>query len=178
MGLTSRKTGHPPRTAGYPMSGRLLVRMPMCGSRMLVSSLAVLVRRGCVCFRLVVLALRMLMCRLMMVMRGGLMSGSGVVMMIAGRMLGRLSHLIFLLWIHGPLRSSSLLTSEHHSQPSRDYLAASIPTCPISSLLRAAICLPAATTSILESSISGNSSSSSSLTWCLTCSPSTVILAS
>ena len=80
----------------------------MCGSRMLVSSLAVLVRRGCVCFRLVVLALRMLMCRLMMVMRGGLMSGSSVVMMIAGRMLG-LSHLIFLLWIHGLLRSPSII---------------------------------------------------------------------
>jgi hypothetical protein len=66
---------------------------------MLVSSLAVLVRRGRVGFRLVVLALRMLMRRLMMVMRGGLMSGSSVVMMIAGRMLGRLSHLIFLLWL-------------------------------------------------------------------------------
>jgi hypothetical protein len=68
--------------------------MPVCGGRVLVSSLAVLVRRGRVGFRLIVLALRMLMRRLMMVMGGGLVSGSSVVMMIAGRMLGRLSHLI------------------------------------------------------------------------------------
>jgi hypothetical protein len=72
------------------------VRMPVCGGRVLVSSLAVLVRRGRMGFRLIVFALRMLMRRLIMVMRGGLVSSSSVVMMIAGRMLGRLSHLIFL----------------------------------------------------------------------------------
>ena len=62
-----------------------------------MSSLAVLVRRSRVGFRLIVLALRMVMRRLMMVMGGGLVSGGSVLVMIAGRMLGRLSHLIFLL---------------------------------------------------------------------------------
>jgi hypothetical protein len=75
---------------------RLFVRMPVRVGRVLVSSLAVLVRRGRMGFRLIVFALRMLMRRLIMVMRGGLVSSSSVVMMIAGRMLGRLSHLIFL----------------------------------------------------------------------------------
>jgi hypothetical protein len=66
---------------------------------MLVGTFAVLVRRGRVSFRLVVLALRVLMCRLMMVMGSGLVSSSSVVMMLLRRMLGRLSHLKFLLWV-------------------------------------------------------------------------------
>jgi hypothetical protein len=70
----------------------------------LVRSVALLVRRGRVGFRLIVLALRMLMRRLMMVMGGGLVSGSGVVMMIAGRMFGRLRHMTFLLWVHGSMK--------------------------------------------------------------------------
>jgi hypothetical protein len=80
---------------------RLFVRVPVGGSRVLLSSLAVLVRGGRVGFRLVVLALGMMMRRLMVVMGGGLVSGSGAVMMIAGRMLGRLRHMTFLLSVHG-----------------------------------------------------------------------------
>jgi hypothetical protein len=72
------------------------VRVPVCAGRVLVSSLAVLVRRGRMGFRLVVLALRMLVRRLMMLMGGGLVSGSSVLMMLLRRMLGRLCHLIFL----------------------------------------------------------------------------------
>lgn len=49
-------------------------------------------RRGVrLCF--VVLALRMMMSCLMMVVGGGLMSGRGIVVMLACRMLGRLRHL-------------------------------------------------------------------------------------
>jgi len=66
-------------------------------------------------FRLVVLALRMLMRRLMMVMSGSLVSGSSVVMMIAGRMLGRLSHLIFLFLESRSLRSRSPQDAQHRS---------------------------------------------------------------
>jgi hypothetical protein len=43
-------------------------------------------------FRLVVLALRMLVRRLMMLMGGGLVGGSRMLMMLGGRMLGRLRH--------------------------------------------------------------------------------------
>ena len=67
---------------------RLFVRVPVCAGRVLLSSLAVLVRRGRMGFRLIVLALRMLMRRLMMVMGGGLVRSSSALMMFARRMLG------------------------------------------------------------------------------------------
>jgi len=59
-----------------------------------MGSVAVLVRRGRVGFRLVMLALRMLMRRLMMLVGGGLVGGSSAVMMVLRRMLGRLCHLM------------------------------------------------------------------------------------
>jgi hypothetical protein len=67
---------------------RLFVRVPVCGARVFVSSLAMFVRRGRMGFCLIVLALRMLMRRLMMVMGSGLMRSSSALMMFARRMLG------------------------------------------------------------------------------------------
>ena len=64
------------------------MRMPVCGRRVLMSGLAVLMRRGRVGLRLVVLALRMMMRGLMMVVGSGLVSGSSVVMMLLRGMLG------------------------------------------------------------------------------------------
>jgi hypothetical protein len=55
-------------------------------------------------FRLVVLALGMLMGSLMMVMSSGLVGRSSVLMMLLRRVFGRLSHLVCLLWFPGSLR--------------------------------------------------------------------------
>jgi hypothetical protein len=57
--------------------GRLLVRVLVGGRRMLVGELAVFFGRGGVFLRVFVFAQVMMMGRLMMVMRGGVMVGCG-----------------------------------------------------------------------------------------------------
>lgn len=59
---------------------------------MFVGRVAVFVGRRGVRFSFVVLTLGMVMSRLIMVVSGGLVSGSGIVMMFACRVLRRLSH--------------------------------------------------------------------------------------
>jgi hypothetical protein len=65
-------------------------------SRVFVSGLAVFVGRRGVGFGFIVLALRMMMSRLEVMVGGGLVGGSSIVVVLAGRILVRLSHLIVL----------------------------------------------------------------------------------
>ena len=62
--------------------------MAVRSCRMLVSGFAVFVGRCSVAFGFVVLALRMVMSRLVVMMSGGLMRSSSIVVVLAGRMLG------------------------------------------------------------------------------------------
>ena len=76
------------------------MRMAVGGGGMFVRRLAVFVGRGGVRLCLLVLALRMMMSCLMVMVSGRLMSGGGIVMMLACRMLGRLSHPISpVIWL-------------------------------------------------------------------------------
>jgi hypothetical protein len=68
------------------------VRVAVSSGRVLVRRVAVFMGRRGVGLGFVVLALRMVMSRLMMMMGGGLVSGCGILMMLAGRMLRRLGH--------------------------------------------------------------------------------------
>ena len=68
------------------------MRMAVCCRCVLVRGVAMFVGRRGMGLSFVVLALRMVMSRLMVMVSGGMVGGGGIVMMLAGRMLCRLSH--------------------------------------------------------------------------------------
>ena len=75
---------------------------------MFVGLLTVFVSRSCVRLRLFVLALIVIVGRLMVVMRGGVVVSGCLVMVLPRRMVRWLSHLDVLLTTHRPPASGSL----------------------------------------------------------------------
>jgi hypothetical protein len=70
-----------------PVGPSSFMRMTVSSGGMFVSELAMFVSRGCVLLRLFVLAKIVVMGRLMMMMRGGVMVSGRQVMMLTRRML-------------------------------------------------------------------------------------------
>jgi ABC-type multidrug transport system permease subunit len=83
-------SGQPAAQGGLSFADarRLFLGMAVRGGAVLVGFFAVLVSGLCVGFGFFVLALRMMVCRLMMMVSSGLMSGSGILMMLVRRVFG------------------------------------------------------------------------------------------
>ena len=71
---------------------RLLLRVLVSGRRVLVGEIAMFLGRGGVLFRLVMVAVLMMMRGLVMMVRSGMVVSGGGVVMLARRMLGGFCH--------------------------------------------------------------------------------------